>query len=293
MRTRRGSFSGARGTPIVHREWLPDGEPAGTVVVVHGINEHAGRYQHVAERLVDKGWLVAAPDHRGHGLSGGRRAAVEQFEDYIDDLDDYLRVVLAEAPRPRFLLGHSLGGLIAVVYALHHPGVVDGLVLSAPGVVRPRDLSSATLRFGRLASRYASNIPLVALPLDQVSRDPEVVTAYRSDPLVHLGRVRARTGAEILDAIGEVERRIGELALPLLLLQGTCDRVVDPGAATWVDANAGSADRTLRVYDGLYHEVLNEPEREQVIDDVVRWLDEHGQVGRDVIEPAPMGSRSA
>ena len=259
--------------PIAHREWLPAGDARGSVVIAHGINEHGGRYGYVAERLVRDGWLVAALDHRGHGLSGGRRAAVERFDDWVADLDNYIRRVLVDAPRPLFLLGHSLGGLIATVYALHNADALAGLVLSSPSVVPPAGVSPATLRTGRFLSRVAANMPILALRLDAVSRDPAVVNAYREDPLVHLGKVRARTGAEILDAISEVQRDIARLKLPLLSVQGTVDRLVDPGAARWVDEHVGSTDHTLHVYEGLYHEVFNEPERDAVLDDVAGWLD--------------------
>jgi alpha-beta hydrolase superfamily lysophospholipase len=275
VRQRRGTFSGVRGIPIAHREWLPDGDARGTVVIVHGINEHGGRYEHVAERLVRDGWMVAALDHRGHGLSGGRRAAVERFDDWVTDLDSYLRGVLTDAPRPVFMLGHSLGGLIATVYALRHQDSLAGLILSSPSVMPPTNLSPSTVRMGRLLSRWASNLPVVALRLDAVSRDPAVVQAYREDPLVHLGKVRARTGAEVLRAIEEVHRDISRLRLPVLALQGTDDLLVDPHSARWVDEHTGSTDHTLRIYDGLYHEVFNEPERETVLDDVAGWLAAH------------------
>jgi alpha-beta hydrolase superfamily lysophospholipase len=278
VRQRRGTFSGVRGVPIAHREWLPDVDARGTVVIAHGINEHGGRYEHVAERLVRDGWMVAAPDHRGHGLSGGRRAAVERFDDWITDLDGYVRDVLTSAPRPLFLVGHSLGGLIATVYALRHQDALDGLVLSSPSVMPPAAMSATTIRAGRFLSRWASNLPVMALRLDAVSRDPTVVEAYRSDPLVHLGKVRARTGAEILRAIEEVQRDIARLRLPVLAVQGTVDLLVDPGAARWVDSHVGSADHTLHIYEGLYHEVFNEPERDAVLDDVARWLDAHATV---------------
>ncbi|MDQ6857163.1 MAG: lysophospholipase [Candidatus Dormibacteraeota bacterium] len=278
MRQRRGTFSGVRGVPVAHREWLPDGDARGTVVIAHGINEHGARYAYVAERLVKDRWMVAAPDHRGHGLSGGRRAAVERFDDWITDLDSYVQDVLIDAPRPLFLVGHSLGGLIATVYALRHQDALDGLVLSSPSVMPPAAMSPTTLRVGRFLSRWAANLPVVALRLDAVSRDPQVVDAYRSDPLVHLGKVRARTGAEILKAIDEVHREISHLRLPVLTVQGTVDLLVDPNAARWVDAHVGSPDHTLRIYEGLYHEVFNEPERDAVLEDVATWLDAHATV---------------
>jgi alpha-beta hydrolase superfamily lysophospholipase len=279
VRQRRGTFSGVGGVPIAHREWLPDGEARGTVVIAHGINEHGGRYEHVAGRLVRDGWMVASPDHRGHGLSGGRRAAVERFDDWITDLHGYIEGVLVPATRPLFLLGHSLGGLIATVYALRHQDELDGLILSSPSVLPPAKLSTTTMRAGRFLSRWASNLPVVALRLDAVSRDQSVVDAYRADPLVHLGKVRARTGAEILRAVAEVQRDIGQLHLPVLTVQGTVDLLVDPRAARWVDGHVGSQDHTVHIYEGLYHEVFNEPERDAVLDDVAGWLDAHATVG--------------
>ncbi|MDQ2959819.1 MAG: lysophospholipase [Candidatus Dormibacteraeota bacterium] len=275
MRTRLGTFSGVRGVPIAHREWLPDGEALGTVVIAHGIHEHGGRYQHVAARLVADGWVVGSLDHRGHGLSGGRRGAVERFEDWVTDLDTYIADVLARTPQPVFLVGHSLGGLIACVYTLRHADRLRGLVLSSPAVLAPAGLSPTTVRAGRLLSRFAANLPVIALRRDAVSRDPAVVKAYLGDALVHPGRIRARTGAEILDATLEVRRRAAEIVLPLLAVQGSADLLVDPGAAAWIDSHAGSPDHTLRVYEGLYHEVFNEPERDLVLDDVAAWLGAH------------------
>lgn len=275
MRTRQGTYSGVRGVPIAHREWLPAGDALGTVVIAHGVNEHGGRYEHVAERLCAAGWMVAAADHRGHGRSGGRRAAVERFDHYVSDLDTYIAWVLIDAPRPLFLLGHSLGGLIAVAYALRHADRLAGLILTSPAVVLPSSVSPLQVRMGRLLSRYAANLPVIPLQRDKVSRDPDVVHAYLTDPLVHTGNIRARTGAEILDATLDVQSRAGEITLPLLAMQGTVDMLVDPSAARWMTEHVGSADTTLKIYEGLYHEVLNEPEREQVIDDVIAWLDAH------------------
>lgn len=275
LRTRQGTYSGVRGVPIAHREWLPVGEAAGTVVIAHGVNEHGGRYEYVASRLGAAGWMVAAADHRGHGRSGGRRAAIERFDHYVSDLDTYVAWVLVDAPRPLFLLGHSLGGLIAAVYALRHADRLAGLILTSPAVVLPSTASPAQVRIGRLLSRYAANLPVVPLRREAVSRDPEVVQAYLHDPLVHTGNLRARTATEILDATVEVQSRAGEIALPVLAMQGTVDLLVDPGAARWVSEHVGSADTTLKIYDGLYHEVLNEPERDQVIDDVIAWLGAH------------------
>lgn len=286
MRMRRGTFSGVRGVPIAHREWWPDGDPAGTVVVAHGINEHGGRYQAVARRLTADGWVVAALDHRGHGMSGGRRAAVERFEDWVTDLDTYIADVLAQANHPVFLLGHSLGGLVACIYALRHGDRLEGLILSSPAVLPPRGVSPTTIRAGRLLSRWAANLPVLALRRDAVSRDPAVVAAYRDDPLVHQGRIRARTGAEILDATAELHDRVAEITMPLLVMQGTVDLLVDPDAARWLDEHVGSPDRTLHIYDGLYHEVFNEPEHDRVLDDVAGWLGAHRAAPGDLAPAA-------
>ena len=282
MRELERRSPGARGLSLFWRLWLPDeGTPRGRVLVAHGYAEHGGRYRHVGERLTAAGLSVVIPDHRGHGRSQGRPVSVVRFDDYVDDLHTVAAEVAAEwGEAPTVLLGHSMGGLIAVLYALRHAAELRGLALSAPAVVRG-EVSAFSVAAGRLVARVAPELGLLRLPLDKISRDPAVTTAYMSDPWVHPRRVRARLGAEMLRAMDEVRSGLPGLTLPVLVMQGSEDRLVDPSAAEYVHSRVGSRDRTLRIYPGLYHEILNEPERDRVLDDLLRWLDRHLAQGAD------------
>jgi alpha-beta hydrolase superfamily lysophospholipase len=245
------------------------------VILVHGYGEHSGRYAHLAGRLAEGGFEVAAIDLRGHGLSEGKPISVVRFDDYIEDVH---RLIVHARERwtetlPVVMLGHSMGSLVATRYALAHQHQLAGLVLSAPAVLSPTDVAPATIRIGRLLARVAPDLGTVNLPVHLISRDPAVVAAYNADPLVHRRRVRARLGAEMLRVIDEVGPALAQLTIPVLLLQGTADALVDPGAARFVHDSVSSPDRTLQEYACLYHEIFNEPEREQVIDDLLRWLE--------------------
>jgi len=243
------------------------------VLVVHGYAEHGGRYRHVAERLTESDLSVVVPDLRGHGRSGGRPVSVSRFDDYIDDLHQ----IASEAERmdgrlPVILLGHSMGGLIAAVYAVRHESELRGLALSAPAVVTGR-IPPVTRAVGRLLARVAPEAGVLKLPWEKLSRDPAVLVAHRADPWVHRHRIRARLGAEMLRAIDDVAAGLPRLTVPVLVMQGTADAIVDPSAAPYVDSRVGSADRTVRQYPGLYHEILNEPERARVLDDLMAWIE--------------------
>ena len=269
------SFVGVRGLKIHARTWLPAGAPIGVVVIAHGFAEHGGRYAAVAERLVADGIAVRAADHRGHGLSEGKRTSIVRFGDYVDDLTTVIAQARARWPSLRIvLLGHSMGGLVALDLAVRPGGPVDGLVLSAPAAC-PREVSRFTLAVGRALSRVAPNTGVLRLPLNRISRDPAVVDAYNNDPLVFRTPIRARLGAEMLDAMDRVDAGLPSLRTPLLVMQGTADGLVDPGCGPHVYDRAGSEDKTLKMYDGLWHEIFNEPERDHVLDDLTGWLRSH------------------
>jgi acylglycerol lipase len=270
-----GEFVGVRGLHIRYRTWLPSGSPQGAVVIAHGFAEHGGRYAHVAARLVAEGLVVRAPDHRGHGRSDGKRTSVVRFDDYVDDLTTVIELVRTEWPSRRvILLGHSMGGLIALRLAVRPSPPIDGLAVSAPAAC-PRDVSKLTLAVGRALSQLAPNTGVLRLPLNRISRDPAVVDAYNDDPLVFPTPIRARLGAEMLVAMDRVDAGLPGLHIPLLVMQGTADGLVDPGCGPHVYERAGSSDKTLKMYDGLWHEIFNEPEHDHVLDDLVAWVRGH------------------
>ncbi|HEY4869873.1 MAG TPA: lysophospholipase [Candidatus Dormibacteraeota bacterium] len=273
LRHEEGRLTGERGVPIYHQTWLPTSDPVGVVVIAHGFAEHGGRYAGVAERLVAAGYAVRAADHRGHGRSGGRRTSVVRFADYVADLNTVLSACKKQWPALQiFLVGHSMGGLIALSLAVTHPESLDALVVSAPAAC-PGEVSRSTIILGKMLSRAVPDLGVLKLPLNRISRDPAVVAAYNADPLVFPTRIRARLGAEMLQTMEQVSDGLPGLRLPLLVMQGTEDGLVDPGCGPMVYERAGSPDKTLKMYDGLWHEIFNEPERDTVLRDLVSWLD--------------------
>lgn len=254
--------------------WTPPAPPRGVMVLVHGAHEHGGRYAHVAERFATAGLALYAVDHLGHGRSPGTRGNIGSMAGTVAGVDELARLAQGRHPgQPTFVYGHSLGGLIALQYITGTPVPLAGAVISAPAV----DLSAASpvqVRAAGLLSRLAPNLGVLQLEADAVSRDPEVVREYTSDPLNNMGKIRARTGAEMLRTVQAMEPRVRRLRLPLYLVHGTADRLVPVAATEWVAAHATQADVTVRIWDGLYHEPHNEPEREQVLDGIVAWLDE-------------------
>lgn len=266
-----GRFEGAGGAEIFWQAWLPDGEADAVVAIAHGAAEHGGRYAWVAGELAGRGHAVYALDHRGHGRSTGQRALVDRLDRAAADVQALVALAGDAHPDvPVFLLGHSMGGLIALAHADRHQRELAGLVLSSPLAVL--EAGGAARAAVRALSRWAPRLPIVAIDAATVSRDPEVVRAYERDPLNHRGRLPARTVGELAAAVGALPGRLPELRLPVLVLRGSADRLVDPAGGELVAERAGSDDCTLLSYDGLYHELLNEPERDRVLADVAGWI---------------------
>jgi acylglycerol lipase len=272
----------APGRSAYWQAWLPRALARAVVVIVHGLHEHSARYAHVGARLAAAGFAVYAADHRGHGRSDGRRANIERMALIVEDLDSFVRFTIERHPGlPVFMVGHSFGGLIALHYATEprateEPGtLLDGLVVSGPAV---QVLAGSALqrRLAGVLSVLVPNLGVVAIDADQkISRDPEVVRAYRADPLVYRGKVKARTGAEMLAMMEGLPARLPRLSIPLLLLHGTDDRICALAGSAMVHERVSSPDKTLRQYQGLYHEVFNEPERDTILTDLISWLTQH------------------
>jgi alpha-beta hydrolase superfamily lysophospholipase len=263
------NFTGTGGVELYRQAWLPDSDPRAVVVIAHGAGEHSGRYEHVADRLVREGYAVHALDHRGHGRSGGPRALIDRLDNAVADLDQL--IVLAGDGHPVFLLGHSMGGTIALRYALAHQERLTGLILSGP--VAALEAASPPMRIAaRALSALAPRLPLIAVDASLVSRDPEVVRAYETDPLVHHGKLPARTVAELAAAVESFPDAVGAITVPTLIMYGTDDKLVPPSGSVMLGERIGAADKTVKAYDGLHHEILNEPEQQQVLDDLCAWL---------------------
>jgi acylglycerol lipase len=272
-----GRFPGAGGLEIYWQGWQESTRIRAAVVISHGAGEHSGRYERLASHLAGLGYPVRAIDHRGHGHSGGRRALVDRLEYAASDLGVLVDLSRREHPEaPLFLLGHSLGATIALRYAVQHQDELDGLILS--GALAVIDAPPAPVRLlARALSATVPWMPVLALDPATISRDPHEVEAYRTDPLVYHGKLPVRTVAEIGAATEALPEQVPSLTLPLLLVYGSEDRLAPVQGSRMVHERVNSEDNTLKVYDGLFHEVLNElPEdRERVLADIVSWLDAH------------------
>jgi alpha-beta hydrolase superfamily lysophospholipase len=268
-------FPAADGTPLFERRWLPAAAQRGEVIIVHGFIEHGGRYQPTAEALAARGFAVSVTDLRGHGRSGSARCWVRSFDEYLNDLDCVVdRAQRRADDKPLFLFGHSLGGLIALLWCVERQPTLHGLILSGPALELPDRLFPWLRHVAKIISALFPRLRLVRMGGRNISRDEAVVKQFHGDPLVFHGRFPARTGAEILRAADVVQRRFNEVRVPLLILHGSADRVATVAASFALYEQAQTDDRLLLVYDGLYHEVLNEPERERVLSDMIEWLEE-------------------
>ncbi len=274
MQHREFPAAGIGGVDLFAQSWLPDDAPGAVVVIAHGLGEHSGRYATLAAELVARGYAVYALDHRGHGRSAGARANIERFSYLVSDYCAFVgRSTRQHLDTPVYLLGHSMGGAVALASALRLQQKLRGLVLSAPALAVGTVVPWWQERFVRMLSIIAPNTGALPLPAAAISRDPVVVMRYEQDPLVHHGKIPARTLVEMLGAMEGFAASIRQLRLRTLVLHGTADTLV-PLAATRPLYQAINANhRTLHVYEGLFHEVFNEPERATVTADLFAWLE--------------------
>ena len=269
--------SEARGTSRLYRQsWLPNGESRAAIVLVHGLGEHSGRYEYLAGHCTARRFAVHALDHYGHGKSEGLAGYVERFSVYLDGVRELLTHVREQqAGAPLFLLGHSMGGLIAAAFLREAQFEFCAGVLSGPALKSDAAPPAIVLWINRLLSSLVPTLPMIGLDPAGVSRDPEVVRAYVSDPLVHHGKVRARLIAEMMTAMKQTLSHANEISLPILIMHGEEDTLTSPEGSREFYAQAGSTDKTLKIYPGLYHEIFNEPEKDVVLGEMTDWLEAH------------------
>ncbi|WP_225344445.1 alpha/beta hydrolase [Mycobacterium avium] len=271
-RTER-SFDGVGGVRIVYDVWMPEVAPRAVLVLSHGFGEHARRYDHVARRFGAAGLVTYALDHRGHGRSGGKRVLVRDIHEYTTDFDTLVGIATREHHGLKcIVVGHSMGGGIVFAYGVERPDNYDLMVLSGPAVAAQDQVSPLLALAAKVLGGIVPGLPAQELDADAVSRDPEVVAAYRNDPLVYHGKVPAGVGRALLQVGETMPQRAPALTAPLLVVHGSDDRLIPVAGSRRLVECVGSADVELKVYPGLYHEVFNEPEREQVLDDVVGWI---------------------
>ncbi|WP_426611915.1 alpha/beta hydrolase [Bradyrhizobium sp. McL0616] len=276
--TSEQTFEGVGGLTIFTRSWRPAGQPRGVVVIAPGFNSHSGQYGWVAEQFVAAGLAVYALDHRGRGKSGGERFHVEHFADYVDDLTTFISRVKFREPRlPVFLLGHSAGGVISSLYAIAHQPELAGLISESFAFELPAPGFALAVLKG--VGRLAPHLRVLKLKNEDFSRDPEIVESMNVDPLIAGESQTARTVAELIRADETLKMEFPRITLPLLILHGTADKAAKPSGSQFFHDTAGSKDKTLRSYDGAFHDPLNDIDRANVLADIVNWIDAHLAAG--------------
>lgn len=265
--------SKAAGAKLFFQSWSPDSPPKAIILLVHGYAEHSGRYQYFAEHCVNQGFAVYALDHWGHGKSDGTYGFVPRFSVFHDGLEALLANARADhVALPIILVGHSMGGLISANYLIENQTKLAGCVLSGPAVKAAEEPSKLMLLISKFLSIFAPKLGVLALDANGVSRDPKVVADYLADPLVYTGKMGARLATEMLGTMAFVQENAHEITLPVLMLHGGKDSLAAVDGSSFLDTHVCSADKTLKIYPELFHEIFNEPEKDQVLSDMTNWI---------------------
>lgn len=266
-------FAGGDGLRVFVRSWFPRDVPRGILVICHGVMAHGGHYVWAAERAVEAGYGVYALDLRGRGKSEGARFLVSEIDDYVSDVAQV--VALAHARNgdlPVYLLGHSAGGVVSTLYALRHQDMLSGLICESFAYRVPAP--QVVLNLFKLLAPVIPKVPVLKLKTRDFSRDPAAVAALDHDPLI-AGEVQpVSTVAALARGGDELRKGFPKITLPLFVLHGTADKVTVPSGSQEFFDRAGSPDKTLRLYEGHVHDLLQDIGREQVMSDILGWIGE-------------------
>jgi alpha-beta hydrolase superfamily lysophospholipase len=244
------------------------------IIFLHGYTEHIGRYGWMIEQMNQAGINVFAYDHRGYGKSDGTRAYINRFGQYIDDLDVYLNQ-LKKPELPTFLMGHSMGSLIGVGYLVNHlEHHFAGFISSSGALKIDENISPFLRKISGIMSKIAPHLKTIKLDPNALSRDPKEVVKYFTDPAVYHGGTKARLGFEMLEAMKSAQNNFHKINIPVLILHGTEDKLADPLGSQWMYDKVSSTDKKLEYFEGLYHEIMNEPEKDDVIKVLITWIKE-------------------
>jgi alpha-beta hydrolase superfamily lysophospholipase len=265
------------GFKLFSQSWLPS-QPKAHIALIHGLGEHSARYANFAKYMCEHEFAVNTFDLRYHGKSDGQpRGFVNAFEDYLDDVDLHMNAVSSLASgKPLFLMGHSMGGAICSLYAITRKltpnAPVHGLILSSAALKLDDGVSPILIALSGLMGKLLPTLPTLKIDPALVSRDPAIVNGASDDPLCYYGGTRARTGAELIRAINLINQHASEITLPILLFHGTADKLTNPQGSKRIYETVSSIDKTLNMYEGSYHETLNDLDRAKVMADIVAWL---------------------
>jgi acylglycerol lipase len=273
LRYSQSTFKGQRDVELFCQSWLPQGDPSAVVVIAHGIAEHSSRYSRFANFLASGNLAVYSFDYRGHGKSPGQKGYVEHFSYFEKDLSGFVNLVTGLYPQKKiFLFGHSMGAIVSLAYAAEYPVQLAGLIVSGTALrIRPAlpTVFRATLLL--LAAAFP-RMPFSKLESSTLSRDRGVVDSYDHDPLVFRGKLTARIAIELVWEMRRVEKLLPRIRLPIYIVHGGEDHLSLPEGARLVFDRVGSKDKEIKLYPGLFHEILNEPENQTVMEDIGDWL---------------------
>lgn len=245
-------------------------------ILFHGYAEYSDRYRSFIDMLSKDGFNVFAIDHHGHGRSDGARAYINNFNTLISDASSWFEELKIAYPDYNwYVFGHSMGGGVALDFTLNHQDEIEALVLTGPLIKLPENVPNFLRVIGHILSTITPKLPAIAVDFDLISRDPDVIRIYKEDPLIYSGNVRARTAIEMDKFSLRIQKRLSELTLPFWVGHGSLDRITDPDGSKKLYEIAASPDKTLKIYPGLFHEILNEPESQIVMYDISVWLSKH------------------
>ncbi len=275
MKEFESSWTDKQGLKFYSKGWEPDGKPKAVVALVHGHGEHIGRFAHVGRAFNEAGYAVMGFDLRGHGQSGGPRGHTPSFEAFMQDIDLFLEQVRRRYPGlPMFLYGHSIGGALVLNYGLRRKPDVKGVIATSPALhTEPEQHPDKVILAKVLGGLLPTVVISTGLQTSMLSHDPAVAEAYTNDPLVH-DRISLGFGKIMLEANQWALQHASEFPLPLLLVHGTEDKIAYPSSSEEFAAALGGK-ATLVLWDNLYHETHNEPQKAEVLKTTIQWMDEH------------------
>lgn len=274
MQSQTSTFENKAGLKIFTRTWLPEGDTRGVIIITHGLNSHSGYYQWTAEQFTAQNYAVYAPDQQGRGKSEGERFYTDNIYDAVADVDyvvDLAKKMYSNLPV--FLLGHSAGGVLACLYSLEHQEKLSGLICESFAFKVPApDFALAVLKG---VSHIAPHFHTVKLKNEDFSRNPEAVAFMNNDPLIAGESQPSKSMEQLVKADERLEKEFSRITLPVLILHGTNDKATKPGGSRFFYDNTGSTDKTLKFYEGHYHDLLNDLDKEIVMNDIIEWVKKH------------------
>ncbi|WP_373493958.1 lysophospholipase [Aquiflexum sp.] len=268
------SYTTHDGIKLYLQAWMPEKSEA-SILIVHGLGEHSSRYAHFAKKLVNRNIAVFTFDGRGHGKSSLPKptAYVSDYKDYLKDIDALFgKVKNFVADAPAFIFGHSMGGGMVAAYALNYQPEAKGIILSAPALKPDVNVSKLLIAGASILSNLVPNMKVLKIESEMISHDPAEVKKYKEDPLNYQESIPARTGYQILRMIKEIQSKSNQFQYPVLLLHGTGDQLTNPKGTEEFLKNIASKDATFRRYPDLYHELINEIEKEEIMEDILKWI---------------------